>query len=116
MKNFNIYIAITDDFVKAYHNKTDYELKFQNKVYRKVNARNMLEKICESIYKSGEPGFIFIDEINRFNPTPNVGAMTATNQCGEQPLLPYEACNLGSIVLNKFLIPEKLNNPEISTP
>src|SRR3990167_1313403 len=114
LTNFNISIAVTDEFVKAYHNQTDYELKYQNKVYRKVNARDILQKICESIYKSGEPGFIFIDEINRFNPTPNVGAMTATNQCGEQPLLPYEACNLGSIVLNKFLNSDKLNNPEIS--
>lgn len=109
LTNFNISIAITDEFIKAFENNTDYELKFAGKVYRKLNARKMLKKICTSIHNSGEPGFIFIDEVNRFNPTPNVAKMTATNQCGEQPLLPYEACNLGSVVLNKFLIKEKLS-------
>jgi ribonucleoside-diphosphate reductase alpha chain len=107
LTNFNISIAITDEFIDSLNNNKDFDLKFNKKVYSTINPQVLLKKISESIYRSGEPGFIFIDEINRFNPTPNVGKMTATNQCGEQPLLPYEACNLGSIVLNKFVIESK---------
>ncbi len=103
LTNFNISIAITDEFVKALKKGGKYELKHQGDIYDKIDAGEMLDKITESIYRSGEPGFIFIDEVNRFNPTLNVGLMTATNQCGEQPLLPYEACNLGSVVLSKFV-------------
>lgn len=102
LTNFNISVAITDEFVKAVKEDTDFNLQFDKKIYKTVKARDLLDDICQSIYKSGEPGFVFIDEINRHNPTPNVGKMTATNQCGEQPLLPYEACNLGSVVLSKF--------------
>ena len=83
--------------------------KNEDKIYKKIKAREMLQKIAQSIYESGEPGFIFIDEINRYNPTPKAGKFTSTNQCGEQPLLPYEACNLGSLVLTKFLIKEKID-------
>lgn len=113
LTNFNISIAITDEFVKALNQNKDFDLKFKNEVYKTLSPQKLLEKIAESIHRSGEPGFVFIDEINRYNPTPHVGKMTATNQCGEQPLLPYEACNLGSIVLNKFLIEDKkdLNIP-----
>lgn len=109
LTNFNISIAITDTFVKALNSGQDFNLKFGKKVYKTINPHKLLEKIAQSIHKSGEPGFVFIDEINRYNPTPHIGKMTATNQCGEQPLLPYEACNLGSIVLNKFIIEDKKN-------
>lgn len=109
LTNFNISIAITDAFVKAVQDDTDFELVHHGEVYRTVKARKLLHEIAMCIYASGEPGFIFIDEINRFNPTKNVGLMTATNLCGEQPLLPYEACNLGSVVLNRFLKRDKLN-------
>jgi ribonucleoside-diphosphate reductase alpha chain len=109
LTNFNISISITDGFVKALNDGKTFDLKFKDKVYKTLNPHSLLSKIANSIYNSGEPGFIFIDEINRYNPTPNVGKMTATNQCGEQPLLPYEACNLGSIVLNKFVIDSKKN-------
>lgn len=108
LTNFNLSVAITDDFVEALKNDTDYALKHDGKTVRKVSAKAMLRKIAESIWASGEPGFIFIDEVNRFNPTLHIGRMTATNQCGEQPLLPYEACNLGSLVLNKFVKQDKL--------
>lgn len=110
LTNFNISIAITDEFIKALKTRSQFNLKFNGKVYQTVDPEILLQKIAESIYRSGEPGFVFIDEINRFNPTLNVGLMTATNQCGEQPLLPFEACNLGSIVLNRFLISEKLES------
>ncbi|HRP36389.1 MAG TPA: ribonucleotide reductase N-terminal alpha domain-containing protein, partial [Candidatus Dojkabacteria bacterium] len=98
LTNFNISISITDEFVKSLNDGKTFDLKFKNQVYKTLNPQALLTKIAESIYRSGEPGFVFIDEINRYNPTPNVGKMTATNLCGEQPLLPYEACNLGSIV------------------
>ena len=107
LTNFNISIAITDSFIKALNNGTDFDLKFGGKIYETVDPQKLLSRISKCIHSSGEPGFIFIDEINRFNPTPNVGKMTATNQCGEQPLLPYEACNLGSIVLNRFIFEDK---------
>ncbi|KKQ36175.1 MAG: Ribonucleoside-diphosphate reductase [candidate division WS6 bacterium GW2011_GWA2_37_6] len=107
LTNFNISVAITDEFVKALKQDDEFSLKFDNKIYGKVNAKNLLRQIITSIHASGEPGFIFIDEVNRHNPTPHVGKMTATNQCGEQPLLPYEACNLGSVVLSKFFISNK---------
>lgn len=110
LTNFNISVAITDQFIKALKDDTFFPLTHEGKVYKKVNPNELLDLIVNSIYKSGEPGFIFIDEINRHNPTLNVGRMTATNQCGEQPLLPYEACNLGSIVLNKFVVESKLND------
>lgn len=113
LTNFNISVAITDEFVRAVKENTNFDLKFEGKVYETVDARELLRTITESIYKSGEPGFIFIDEVNRSNPTPNVGDMTATNQCGEQPLLPYEACNLGSVVLSKFFIADsESDNPD----
>lgn len=103
LTNFNISISITDEFVEAVEKGTSYELKHDGKVFKTIDARDMLHKIAMSIWASGEPGFIFIDEVNRYNPTLNIGKMTATNQCGEQPLLPYEACNLGSVVLPKFV-------------
>ena len=108
LTNFNLSIAITDEFVKAYKSNTTYDLKHDGVVSKKLNAKSILKQIAKNIHQSGEPGFIFIDEVNRSNPTLNIGRITATNQCGEQPLLPYEACNLGSIVLNKFLIPDYL--------
>lgn len=104
LTNFNISVAITDEFIDALKKGGKYKLQHDGKVYAEISAVEILDDIIDSIYRSGEPGFIFIDEVNRFNPTLNVGLMTATNQCGEQPLLPYEACNLGSLVLNKFVI------------
>lgn len=109
LTNFNLSIAITDDFIKAYKANSTYELKHNNIVFKRIGARDILKLIAQSIYQSGEPGFIFIDEINRHNPTIHIGKITATNQCGEQPLLPYEACNLGSVVLNRFLLTENLS-------
>lgn len=109
LTNFNLSIAITDDFIKSYKSNSTYELKHNNVVFKRIGARDILKLIAQSIYQSGEPGFIFIDEINRHNPTIHIGKITATNQCGEQPLLPYEACNLGSVVLNRFLLTEILS-------
>jgi ribonucleoside-diphosphate reductase alpha chain len=103
--NFNLSVAITDEFMAAYKKDSDFFLvnPRTKKQVRKVNARVLFRLIALSAWESGEPGVIFIDAINRMNPTPHVGAIEATNPCGEQPLIPYESCCLGSINLVKLV-------------
>lgn len=105
LNNFNISVNGTDAFMKAVKEGTTYDIIDPNsgKVIEKRDAKAMFRKICEKAWRSAEPGMIFFDEVNRFNPTPQLGPMSATNQCGEQPLFPYEACNLGSIVLSRMV-------------
>ncbi len=105
LSNFNVSVAVTDEFMKAVDEGSDYALinPRNGEHVKKINAQNIWSLIVENSWKSGDPGVIFIDEINRFNPTPEIGVITATNPCGEQPLLSYESCNLGSINLLKIV-------------
>ncbi|MFA7543734.1 MAG: vitamin B12-dependent ribonucleotide reductase, partial [Candidatus Cloacimonadaceae bacterium] len=101
LTNFNLSVGLTERFMQAVAEDTDYDLisPYNQQVVDKLNARQVFELIVEMAHHSGEPGIIFLDRINDANPTPLLGDIESTNPCGEQPLLPNEACNLGSINL-----------------
>ena len=111
LANFNISVAATDKFMKALAKGEKYDLvePHSGEVIGQEDAREIFDLICDCAWRSGDPGMIFIDRVNAgpANPVPSLGPVESTNPCGEQPLYPFDACNLGSIFLNYFVKEEK---------
>ena len=120
--NFNISVGATDEFMQAVKAGTSYALKSKERPadpdspmveVGRLDAREVFSKIVYGAWRNGEPGMIFMDEVNRNSPVLHLGEITATNPCGEQPLLPNESCNLGSIDVSKFIVEDADGNKEI---
>ena len=103
--NFNLSVGATDKFMQAVKENKEFDLINPNskRTARKVKARAIFDLIVNAAWRTGDPGLVFLDEINRRNPTPQIGQIEATNPCGELPLLPYESCNLASVNLAKMV-------------
>ena len=105
LTNFNISVGLTEEFMRAVQVGSEYDLvnPRTRKVVERRPAREVFDLIVESAWATGEPGIVFLDRLNSDNPTPELGEIESTNPCGEQPLLPFEACNLGSLNLARFV-------------
>jgi len=108
--NFNLSVGVTDKFMEAVKKKDSFDLinPRSKKKEKSINAAALFDLIVYAAWRSGDPGLIFLDEINRHNPTPSLGKIEATNPCGEIPLLPFESCSLASIDLSKFVEEERI--------
>jgi ribonucleoside-diphosphate reductase alpha chain len=105
MTNFNVSVALTDDFMEAWKKGTTYKLRNpkNNEPVGELDARSVMDRVAHNAWLSGEPGLFFIDRANATNPVPHIAPIEATNPCGEQDLMPYDSCNLGSIVLDNHM-------------
>ncbi len=106
LSNFNISVRVDNRFMKAVEKDEEYDLldpTDNRPTGRKLRAKDVFERIIQNAHLNGEPGLLFFDAINDENPTPHLGAIETTNPCGEQPLLPFESCNLGSLNLARML-------------
>ncbi|GAG33082.1 unnamed protein product, partial [marine sediment metagenome] len=105
LTNFYLSVAVTTEFIAAVNVGADYSLinPHTKEVVAKINAKDVFDKIVEQSWKTGDPGIVFIDRIDQDNPTPELGRIDSVSGCGEQPLLAYESCNLGSINLARML-------------
>jgi ribonucleoside-diphosphate reductase alpha chain len=112
INNFNISVGLTETFMKAAKEDKNYNLisPYNNEIKGSLNAKEVFDKLIAMAWKNGEPGIVFLDRINEKNVTPKLGEIESTNPCGEQPLLPYEACNLGSINLSLMVKKDEYNN------
>ncbi len=111
LRNFNLSVAVTDAFMDAARNDSDYELisPRSGKIVKQLNAAAVFDAIVDHAWRTGDPGLIFLDEINRTHPLADLGRIESTNPCGELPLLPYESCNLGSINLGLMVRDAKID-------
>ncbi len=110
LTNFNISVGVTEAFMDAVEKGADYDIinPRNGKIVKQLNATKVFSQIIDMAWSNGEPGIVFLDRLNRDNPTPLVGEYESTNPCGEQPLLPYESCNLGSLNLANMVIDGKI--------
>ena len=110
LANFNLSVAATDEFMAAVETGGEQSLRDSSgRIIRILPARAIFDRICQAAWETGDPGLVFLDTINRANPTPADGWIESTNPCGEVPLLPFESCNLGSINITRFINPEAEN-------